>query len=646
MKKSIILLWLVACCLWPAGLLAQNMTTFSAANIMDATGAKLATGKLYLQATDQNGTPISYQCGGGGQVVRTPHSTAITTGAIISFSVCNPANTLPAGIFYHIWAVDLTTASATYGQSVLNYGQVQWNGGTFNLDAYTPAGNTSPPSGYSVTGNMGINGNLNVTGYIGSLGIGGPVGPAGPTGPTGPTGPPGAVTGGLGDPGANGLLKRTGLNVTAAAAAGTDYVIPSGTVAHATALAGTPTQCSGGQFALGIGTSGNATCATPVGAVAADLSNLANPTAITLSTLKFSNYGGLTTLGVDAPMTFLTNGFGNVGFGTASPAWAYHFFNPIQNSDVVTQRNDDTWEALFAAQPKAAASTGTPIWGFGLKSGMADATIFSYDGVTDNIGMNFDLSGTSTLVGINTGTVLLGVSVSMASTTATATYTSYRGPLPFIGQTIFLEGFSNAGNNGPFTLTGANSGAKTVTYTNASGITEGGSVGDGTGTNPPLYNLDVRGSLGVSGPVTLSSATLPIMTIVERANLCAGTAAGSDCFDTDNTLHGFGGVHNGDTFALYERVIASGSGQDLGVTSVTHNTCNTITVAAVGAAATDRVSFTPNASIKAVTGYTPAGTLTIVAYPSAGYVNFDVCNKDQTNDVTPGHVYLNWAVVR
>ncbi len=40
-----------------------------------------------------------------------------------------------------------------------------------------------------------------------------------------------AALGALGDPGANGLLKRTGASVTAVASAGTDYVIPSGTVA-------------------------------------------------------------------------------------------------------------------------------------------------------------------------------------------------------------------------------------------------------------------------------------------------------------------------------------------------------------------------------------------------------------------------------
>src|SRR5689334_12564254 len=67
---------------------------------------------------------------------------------------------------------------------------------------------------------------------------------------------------GLADPGANGIVKRTALNTTAAAVAGTDYVLPSGNVATATALAANPTDCSAGQYATTIDASGNLTCAT------------------------------------------------------------------------------------------------------------------------------------------------------------------------------------------------------------------------------------------------------------------------------------------------------------------------------------------------------------------------------------------------
>jgi hypothetical protein len=54
-----------------------------------------------------------------------------------------------------------------------------------------------------------------------------------------------------------GLLKGTG-GVLSAAVAGTDYVVPAGNVATATALAGNGSNCAAGQFATGVDASGNA----------------------------------------------------------------------------------------------------------------------------------------------------------------------------------------------------------------------------------------------------------------------------------------------------------------------------------------------------------------------------------------------------
>jgi hypothetical protein len=62
----------------------------------------------------------------------------------------------------------------------------------------------------------------------------------------------------------NGLLKGNGTGISAATA-GTDYLLPSGNAATATALAATPTGCSGSQFSQGISANGNANCATPSG---------------------------------------------------------------------------------------------------------------------------------------------------------------------------------------------------------------------------------------------------------------------------------------------------------------------------------------------------------------------------------------------
>jgi hypothetical protein len=98
------------------------------------------------------------------------------------------------------------------------------------------------------------------------------------------------------------------------------------------------------------------------------------------------------------------------------------------------------------------------------------------------------------------------------------------------------------------------------------------------------------------------------------------------------------------------KAIASGA-LALATSAISANSCQAVSggvnnATATGTLTTDRIIYTPNGSIKAVTVYTPAGTLTIVAYPTADNVNFDVCNKDQTNAVTPGAVTLNWMVLR
>jgi hypothetical protein len=62
---------------------------------------------------------------------------------------------------------------------------------------------------------------------------------------------------------------------------------------------------------------------------------------------------------------------------------------------------------------------------------------------------------------------------------------------------------------------------------------------------------------------------------------------------------------------------------------------------------TDAIIWTPNASIKAVTGYAPStsGGLSIAAYPIANNVVFDLCNWSGSS-ITPGAVVLNWRVTR
>lgn len=142
----------------------QNTATVSGSNIIDLNGAKLANGQICFLGTDQADNPISFQQGGGGQILRRQFCSAINAGVITSFTIPNPANTLPSGIYYRVTVKDTST-----GAEVLHYTGVTFNGGTFNFDTYTPplAGAAlAPLAGTSVSGNLGVTGNISATGSV------------------------------------------------------------------------------------------------------------------------------------------------------------------------------------------------------------------------------------------------------------------------------------------------------------------------------------------------------------------------------------------------------------------------------------------------------------------------------------------------
>src|SRR5262245_52728929 len=123
----------VACTLAASALHAQNWATVSASNITDLNQSKLAAGQLCFLVTDQNDNPISVSVGGGGQTLKRPFCSPVSTGAVTAFSVPNPANTQPAGIYYRVTVKDTST-----GLEVLRYTQVTFSGTNFNFDAYAP----------------------------------------------------------------------------------------------------------------------------------------------------------------------------------------------------------------------------------------------------------------------------------------------------------------------------------------------------------------------------------------------------------------------------------------------------------------------------------------------------------------------------
>lgn len=160
MKKSAFVAMLFLCAL-PAA--AQNWTSVTATNITDLNQQKLAAGQLCFLATDQNDNPVSIGIGGGGQLLKRQFCSAVANGAVTGFSVPNPAQTTPAGIYYRVLARDSST-----GQEVLRYTQVTFNGASFNFDLYSPLGQGqfSPPAGNAVSGNLNVNGNITATGSL------------------------------------------------------------------------------------------------------------------------------------------------------------------------------------------------------------------------------------------------------------------------------------------------------------------------------------------------------------------------------------------------------------------------------------------------------------------------------------------------
>jgi hypothetical protein len=150
---------------------AQNWTTVSAANLTDLNQQKLATGSMCFLGTDQNDIPLSFQVGGGGQVLARPFCVAVTNGSSAGLLVPNPQNTQPQGIYYRVTVTDMAT-----GQPVLKYTAVSFSGATFNLDNYAPQypglvtapGSTSTPGSFSVGGNLTVTGTISGTYMFGS----------------------------------------------------------------------------------------------------------------------------------------------------------------------------------------------------------------------------------------------------------------------------------------------------------------------------------------------------------------------------------------------------------------------------------------------------------------------------------------------
>ena len=141
----------------------------------------------------------------------------------------------------------------------------------------------------------------------------------------------------------------------------------SGNAATATALAATPSQCSGSQFSTGIAASGNANCATPAGAVASvtnsDSSLTITPTTgavvASLNTAHANSWSGAQTFtGSGIPIaTGTTSNTDLAGFITLSGGTGTYSFTATHVTNPVCTATDTT--AVAAVQAVATTTVLT-----------------------------------------------------------------------------------------------------------------------------------------------------------------------------------------------------------------------------------------------------------------------------------------------
>jgi hypothetical protein len=155
MKKYLALLILALSCFFAPASQGQNFSTVTASKIQDASGSLLANGTISPLGVGANNQPISFEAGGGGQVITEAPIWTVTNGAIVGTkTLANSLYTNPVGVQYQFTITDSSTQNTT----VLCCATV--SGSTWSLDTWIPTGVYTLPS----TGPSSITGSLTVSG--------------------------------------------------------------------------------------------------------------------------------------------------------------------------------------------------------------------------------------------------------------------------------------------------------------------------------------------------------------------------------------------------------------------------------------------------------------------------------------------------
>lgn len=359
----------------------------------------------------------------------------------------------------------------------------------------------------------------------------------------------------------------------------------------AQAAAGTPTLTlpnATGTFAVNASsplvlsaTTGNLTCPTCVTGTSG---------ALTLGTTPTSGYSNTQILSSDGSKlaAYSVSGTGNVAL-TTSPT----FVTPTLGAATATTINGNT----------ITTGTGTLTLGAGKTLTASNSiTIAGTDGKTLTVGNSLGFTGTD-----STSFAFPSSSDTVATLAATQTLTNKTLNCASNTCTVRIGSDVSGLGTGVATALGVNIGTAGAFVVNGGAL---GTPSSGTGTN--LTGIPI--STGISGLGTGIATALAVNT---------GTAGAPAI------------------------LIAKGA-TAMGTSAISSGSCaSVVTATATGVQTTDAISATFNADPTSTTGYIPStsGMLTIIMYPTAGNVNFKVCNNTASS-ITPGAVTINWRVAR